>query len=59
LALSWDAFRTVVHDGSLASLGMPRFREIGDEDLRAIYMYIRQQAREAIRSAQSRERGSD
>ncbi|MFL6603914.1 MAG: PQQ-binding-like beta-propeller repeat protein [Steroidobacteraceae bacterium] len=51
LALSWDAFHTVVHDGALAPLGMPKFQEIGDEDLRAVYMYIRQQAREATRSA--------
>ena len=40
----------VVHDGGLASMGMPAFQEIGDEDLRAIFMYIRQQAREAASS---------
>jgi quinohemoprotein ethanol dehydrogenase len=50
LALSWDAFRTVVHGGALASLGMPKFQDLGDEDLRAIYMYIRQQARQTVSS---------
>jgi quinohemoprotein ethanol dehydrogenase len=51
VALNWDAFRSVVHDGALASLGMPQFSDITDQDLRAIYLYIRQQAREAARSA--------
>lgn len=47
VALSWDAFRNVVQGGAQASLGMPKFQDIGDEDMRAIYMYIRQRAREA------------
>jgi quinohemoprotein ethanol dehydrogenase len=51
VALNWEAFLTVVHGGALASLGMPQFQEIDDEELRSIYMYIRQQAREASYAA--------
>jgi quinohemoprotein ethanol dehydrogenase len=50
LALNFDSFRAVVHDGALASVGMPKFGDLRDDDVRAIYMYIRQQAREAARS---------
>jgi len=50
LALSWEAFRAVVHEGALAPLGMPQFQEISDEELRSIYMYIRQEARQTVSS---------
>jgi quinohemoprotein ethanol dehydrogenase len=50
LALSLDSFRTVVHDGALSSVGMPKFGDLKDEELRAIYMYIRQRARETAHS---------
>jgi quinohemoprotein ethanol dehydrogenase len=47
LALNWPAFRAVVHDGALAAAGMPKFGDLSDDDTRAIFMYIRQRAREA------------
>jgi quinohemoprotein ethanol dehydrogenase len=42
--LSTDAFRLVVHDGSLLKLGMPEFDEFDDAQLAAIRQYIRAQA---------------
>jgi len=47
LALNWQAFRSVLHDGTLASAGMPKFDDLSDSDMHAIYMYIRQRARES------------
>jgi quinohemoprotein ethanol dehydrogenase len=47
VAMNWVAFKSVLHDGSRAALGMPKFDDLSDEDLRGIYMYIRQRAREA------------
>jgi len=51
LAMSWDAFKAVVHDGAFLAFGMPRFDDLSNKDLRALYMYIRQGAREAARSS--------
>jgi quinohemoprotein ethanol dehydrogenase len=50
LAVNWEAFKSVLHDGSRAPLGMPKFDDLNDGELRAIYMYIRQRAREASSS---------
>lgn len=47
LAMNWEAFRAVLHEGLLAPAGMPKYDELKDEDMRAIFMYIRQHAREA------------
>lgn len=47
LALNLQAFKSVIHDGSLAAAGMPKFADLDDSDIRALYMYIRQRAREA------------
>lgn len=47
LAMNWDAFTGVVREGALANHGMPKFDELSDHDLRALYMYIRLRAREA------------
>jgi quinohemoprotein ethanol dehydrogenase len=47
LALNWPSFRSVLHDGLLASAGMPKYDELSDEDLRSIYLYVRQGSREA------------
>ncbi len=47
-ALSWDAFRSVVHDGALAGANMPQYDDLTEADLRALYMYIRRGAREAL-----------
>jgi len=50
VALSWDSFNSVVHGGALMPLGMPRFDNLSDQDVRALYMYARQQARVALHS---------
>ena len=47
LALHWESFRSVLHDGTLAAQGMPKYDELGDEDMRAIFAYVRQRGREA------------
>ena len=47
LATNLEAFKSVLHQGTRAALGMPKFDDLSDEDLRAIYMYIRHRAREA------------
>jgi hypothetical protein len=47
LATNLEAFESVLHQGTRAALGMPKFDDLSDEELRAIYMYIRQRAREA------------
>jgi quinohemoprotein ethanol dehydrogenase len=47
LALNWPSFRSVLHDGLLASAGMPKYDEFSEEDLRSIYLYVRQGSREA------------
>jgi quinohemoprotein ethanol dehydrogenase len=48
LALNWQVFREMLHDGSLVSAGMPKFDDLSDADMRALYIYIRQRARESI-----------
>jgi quinohemoprotein ethanol dehydrogenase len=50
LAMNWEAFKSVLHNGSLATLGMPKFEDLSDEEIREIYMYIRQRARDAAHS---------
>jgi quinohemoprotein ethanol dehydrogenase len=47
LAMSLDAFRSVLHDGPFTGAGMPKYDELSEQDIRAIYMYIRERAREA------------
>lgn len=51
LAMNWEAFKVVVHDGVLAGAGMPKFDTMGEKEMRAIYMYIRQRAREASQTS--------
>ena len=46
VALQWESFKSVVHEGLLPRL-MPRFQELDDAQLRALYMYIRAGARAA------------
>jgi quinohemoprotein ethanol dehydrogenase len=48
LALSEDAFRTVVHDGTLMQSGMPRFEMLSRDQVHAIYQFLRASAREAL-----------
>jgi quinohemoprotein ethanol dehydrogenase len=51
LSMNWEAFKTVLHGGALAAAGMPKFEDLSDKDMHAIYMYIRQRAREAFQTA--------
>jgi quinohemoprotein ethanol dehydrogenase len=51
LALRWGSFRSVVKEGALVPKLMPRFDELSDGQLRAIYMYIRADARASLRHA--------
>src|ERR1700733_12642523 len=48
LALRWDSFRSVVRDGLLVAKLMPRFAELSDSQLQAMYMYIRAGARASL-----------
>jgi quinohemoprotein ethanol dehydrogenase len=48
LAVNWKAFRSVLHEGVLASAGMPKFDDVSDENTRALFLYIRVSAREAM-----------
>ena len=48
LALNWKAFRSVLHEGTLAAAGMPKFDDLSEEDMHEIYMYIRRRARESV-----------
>ena len=47
-ALSWEAFRAVLHEGTLAGAGTPKFDDFSDEDTRDLYIYIRQRARGSV-----------
>jgi quinohemoprotein ethanol dehydrogenase len=46
--LDKSALTAVLHDGLLVENGMPRFREISDEQISYIYEYIRSRARESV-----------
>ncbi len=49
-ALSREALATILRDGALAPNGMPRFRELTDRQIGALYMYIRAGARAVARN---------
>ena len=55
VALSQDGLWTVVHDGALIQLGMPRFDDLTRQDIADLFAYIRTGARKAI----TEERASD
>lgn len=48
VALTEDGLWTVVHEGALVERGMPSFPHMSREEVRAIYMFIRARAREAL-----------
>jgi len=52
VASTWDGFKSVVQGGTFFPLGMPKFEDLSEQDLRALHMYIRQSAREAAHRAQ-------
>jgi quinohemoprotein ethanol dehydrogenase len=47
-ALSEATMYSIVHDGALMQLGMPRFEMLNQSQIHALYMYIRARAREAL-----------
>jgi len=53
IALSLEGLTTVLHEGVLVTNGMPRYPELGHDEIEGIWHYIRQHARLAI--AQQRE----
>ena len=48
IALTSDGLWAVVHDGALASKGMPRFDNLTREQVNALYAFIRASARQSI-----------
>ncbi|MCT2401068.1 PQQ-dependent dehydrogenase, methanol/ethanol family [Novosphingobium mangrovi (ex Huang et al. 2023)] len=48
IALDLGSFRELLHSGSLMELGMPRFENLTDTQIRQIHAYIRARAREAL-----------
>jgi quinohemoprotein ethanol dehydrogenase len=48
VARQWISFKSVLQSG-LPSAGMPRYDDLTEEDMRALYMYVRAGAREALR----------
>jgi quinohemoprotein ethanol dehydrogenase len=51
LALSPEAFKSVLKGGILESRGMPRFNDLNDAQVNDLYWYVRQRARaDATRS---------
>jgi quinohemoprotein ethanol dehydrogenase len=47
LALQWLSFNAVLQSG-IPSAGMPRYDDLTEEDMRALFMYVRAGAREAL-----------
>ncbi len=47
MATDYDTFRHIVQKGALAQQGMPMFDDLSDQQVRDIYMSIRQYARKA------------
>ncbi|WP_129649588.1 outer membrane protein assembly factor BamB family protein [Peristeroidobacter agariperforans] len=50
LAMNWEAFRSVLRDGSLSRAGMPKYDDLSEHQHYAIFMYVRQRAREAAQT---------
>lgn len=48
IALSLDSLSELLKSGALMERGMPRFEALTDEQIRALYAYIRAKAREAL-----------
>jgi quinohemoprotein ethanol dehydrogenase len=48
LAMNQDSFTAVVHEGALAGAGMPKYADLTEGDLNALYMYIRRTARDSL-----------
>lgn len=51
IPLSREAFSQVVREGTLVSRGMPRFDDIGEEELDVLRDYIRARATQSARTA--------
>ena len=52
VAMSMDSLWTVVHDGALIQMGMPRFDELTREQVAQLFAFIRNGARKAALQAQ-------
>jgi quinohemoprotein ethanol dehydrogenase len=50
VGLSADAFRQVVREGSLELAGMPKFGELGVDEVEALRHYLRRRARESLQA---------
>jgi quinohemoprotein ethanol dehydrogenase len=48
VAMSMDGVWTVVHDGALMQMGMPRFDDLNREQIAQLFSYIRNGARKAL-----------
>jgi quinohemoprotein ethanol dehydrogenase len=48
VTLSAEAFRGIVQQGSLETLGMPKYDELSDEDTEQLRFYVRKMARQAL-----------
>jgi len=47
IALRWESFQPVLRQGLLAQQGMPKYDDLTDADLRSIFLFIRQRARDS------------
>lgn len=48
ISLKLDAFRSIVRDGAMLSTGMPMYDELSDKEIRQMFMYVRQRARDDL-----------
>ncbi|WP_202842593.1 PQQ-dependent dehydrogenase, methanol/ethanol family [Luteimonas saliphila] len=48
MPLAVETLRAVLHDGVLVGNGMPRYAELGQDEIEGLHHYVRQQARMAI-----------
>lgn len=55
IALSPEAFKTVLREGALVQRGMPAFRDFTDEQVHALWSAIRAAAREALGAREASE----
>ena len=50
VSMSAQAFRAVVRDGSLEARGMPQFGEMSEDDIESMRLYLRREARAALKA---------
>jgi quinohemoprotein ethanol dehydrogenase len=47
ISLDWLSFRRLLHTGALASLGMPKYDDLTEDDMRSLFLYVRKRARDS------------